>query len=98
MYLLEQKPPWRVVLSSPEVGVVGQPQVHRALRLAQLWEPVLAPVEVCLPPPVGVSTPGSLGSCLMDEEGRAALGAGRPPLYSIQSAHCRAPGGRNPGI
>lgn len=46
----------------------------------------------------GLSTPGSLGSCLMDEEGRAALGAGRPPLYSIQSAHCRAPGGRNPGI
>lgn len=45
-----------------------------------------------------VSTSGSLGSCPMDEEGRAALGVGQAPLYSIQSAHCRAPRGRNPGI
>ena len=33
-----------------------------------------------------VSTPGSLGSCPMDEEGRAALGAGQAP--TIQYTEC----------
>ena len=62
---------WRAVLSSPEVGVVGQPQVHRALRLAQLWEQALAPSEVCLPPPGGrAHEEGSAPAPWMRREGQ----------------------------